>query len=315
VNGSPDVDQVAAGPIERSKAAWLNVTVLSWMVGGKIVGRHHVDLPAVGGLPAMTIGPVRTVDQERWKEDPPFGALLMNRVTLLCEIQRTPSPEIAAQYGDIPFEAFRERSRLMGLDDLTFASGQCVDLLKLFASPNAQSPFGEGLIRSLSGHHRTEGTMTFYQPFRAGLIGSDWSITEVLAARLPELWTNLLAGGNAPQVRFPLRRWGMSVQRQWDEDRLIDLWIGLEGLFKRDDEVRNVPEKIAPRVRDLLGLASKPVNPLRQSYDVRIAVAHGRSSYSDRDLWAAVDTADKLLCDSLKTLIERSDLVDVFGKV
>ncbi len=169
--------------------------------------------------------------------------MLMRRITLGCELQRTFSPDVAARYGELPHQAFRERSRLIGLDELMYASGQCVDLLKLFASPNAQSPFGEALVRYRGGHHGEDDTMTMYHPFRAGAIGADWVISEELATRLPDLWTNLITGGNAAQLRFPLRRWGMSVQRQWDEDRLIDLWIGLEGLFKRDLEVHNVPEK------------------------------------------------------------------------
>jgi hypothetical protein len=283
------------------------------MVGGTLIGRDHLELPSVGGIPAITIGPPGSEERGRWTNTPPFGAMLMRRITLGCSLQRTVSPDIVAGYGELPREAFRERFRLIGLDELTNATSQCVDLLKLFASPRAQSPFGENVI-SYHGARREEERMTLYQPFRGGAIGVDWIITDELVASMPGLWTNLVTGGNATQVRFPLRRWGMSVQRQWEEDRLIDLWIGLEGLFKRDLEVRSVPEKIAPRVRDLLALSSKPVNQLRQSYDVRIAVAHGRVSYADQDLWSAVDTSDELLRESLKALIERSDSVDVFAR-
>lgn len=298
---------------EESSASWLILSVFGWMVGGSFSERHHLSLPAVGDIPTVTIGPVEGIDQERWRDSPPFGAMVLRRITLGCELQRTAKPDVAAKYAAVAREDFRERSRVMGLNELTFAVTQCVDLLKLFISPNAQTPLGEALVRSRSGHYRQEETMTMYQPFRASAIGVDWSISEEFATRLPELWANLIVGGNAEQVRFPLRRWGMSVQRQWDEDRLIDLWIGMEGLFKRDGEVRNVPEKIAPRVRDLLGLASKPAKQLRQSYEVRIAVAHGRASYTDQDVWRAVDTVDALLRESLKVLIGRSDLVNVFG--
>jgi hypothetical protein len=302
-----------AGVIEKSKAEWLNLTVLGWMTGGALMGRRHVNLPAVAGIPEITIEPVRTVDQQRWKDSPPFAATLLRRVTIVCELQRTLSPDAAAKYRELPHEAFRERSRVMGLDELTYAISQCVDLVKLFSAPNAQSPFAEALLR-YRGFGAEDDHMTFYHPFRAGAIGADWAVTEDLASRLPTLWTNLLGGGNSAKVRFPLRRWGMSVQRQWDEDRLIDLWIGLEGLFKRDLEVRDIPEKIAPRIRDLLALDRKPTNRLQESYDARVAIAHGRSTYRDEDLWRAVDIADELLREALKALIQRTDQVDLFSR-
>lgn len=299
--------------IDQPKDEQFNLTVLGWLVGGTLSGRRHVDLPPVAKIPGITLERVRMVDQERWKDSPPFASILPRRATLVCELQRTLSPDAAAKYGELPHEAFRERSRLMGLDELTHAISQCVDLVKLFSAPKAQSPFAEALLR-YQGLDANDDHMTFYHPFRAGAIGADWAISEGQASRLPTLWRNLVEGGNAAQVRFPLRRWGMSVQRQWDEDRLIELWIGLEGLFKRDMEVKNIPEKIAPRVRDLLGLDRKPTNRLKESYEVRVAVAHGRSTYRDEDLWPAVDIVEELLRESLKALIQRPEHVDVFSR-
>jgi hypothetical protein len=220
----------------------LDVRVLSWMFGGEIEGHSDLQLSAEPAT-SVRIRMITDEDRSRWRLAPPLGPVVLQRLMTCAEVRQSFPRDVATQYGALPLQAVPERATLLGLGELTFRAWQSVDLLKLVVSPKMQTPLTEILLRYEGKERADLDQMTSYPGFRAASMGHRWTITQSDSKELPALWWNLTQGGNALQIRFPLRRWGISIQRHWPEDQLIDQWIGLESLFKRDLEVRRIPEK------------------------------------------------------------------------
>ena len=100
----------------------------------------------------------------------------------------------------------------------------------------------------------TRRSDTILMPFRSGLIQQEWSLPRAVIGDLDRDWLSLTLRPNAAAMLFPLRRLGVGCQCHFDEDRLLDYWIGLEGLFTRLRE-KHAADRVATRTSyHLLGL-------------------------------------------------------------
>jgi hypothetical protein len=86
--------------------------------------------------------------------------------------------------------------------------------------------------------------------------------------------------------RWPLRRFGVAMQRSFTEDRLVALAIALEAIFIReDDPQRGTRGFIAERANRLLD-GDRSVGKLRSNgildvYNIRSDIVHGRLPSED----------------------------------
>jgi hypothetical protein len=288
---------VLAEPTDR-----LEARLITWAFGGKLPS-GPISLDLTTGK-SVQIRPVTAVDRERWHDDPPLISYLLREASLGCELQRVATTEELRDYRSAPNPALSDAYRVLELAPLSFRADQCIDLLKLIVDPKLGMAFSERFVQ-YQGYTNESNHVLSMNEFRAAQIGHAWSISASQARALAGHWRNLIEGPNATVVRFPLRRWSASTQRRWDEDRLIDCWIGLEGLFKRRNESLAIPEAIAPRVARLLGREQGVESVrLRNSYNIRNDITHGGIDYDEQDVEEAIETADEVLQASLRTLVD-----------
>jgi len=211
----------------------------------------------------------------------------------------------------------RDSYRLLRQWEFSFRADQVIDLIKLVVDVPVAMAFGEGHVDA----DRVRGGMRIHTvnltSFPVRLVEQRWSLSAENAQHLPALWQSLVAGPNADRLRFALRRWGSALQRKWREDELIDLWIGLEGLFKRESENRGSSDLVAARIARLLGLERTQrklaTRQLARSYDVRSYIAHGQIDYEERSLHDGVGDADHMLRQALIHLLESAEAIDTLG--
>lgn len=136
----------------------------------------------------------------------------------------------------------------MMLGEVSYAVLQAADLVRLVVEQDMQVAFIETRIKR--GPTSYDGPS--YVEFQAGLGTVQWSISAAQAGALPTQWQSVTGGANASRIRTPLRRWGVSRQRRFEEDRLLDCWLGLEGLL--GGARTHIARAVAPAAASALGL-------------------------------------------------------------
>ena len=295
----------------------LDARVLAWAFGG--------DLPSGSialGLDGCQSAEIRTVTQtdfDYWNErlGPPIRLDLLAKVRVGCDLYLMVKPETAQEYFKHHDPGPREAYYAIRQWDFTFRADQALDLVKLLASVPVAMAFSEVRIKTSRGHYSQSINSVSMTGFPAGLVGQKWSLAQQEVDALPGLWQNLVAGPNASTLRFALRRWGSALQRKWPEDRLIDLWIGLEGLFKRESESRSNSDRVANRISRLLSLDRQNrrllISQLADSYRLRNEVAHGKTAYDEEALKTAVADTNRWLRRALRELVIASAQIDTLA--
>ncbi len=101
------------------------------------------------------------------------------------------------------------------------------------------------------------------------------------ATEVMRVWHLLHTSPNIDFLRLPLRRWGSSLQRPDYEDRLIDAWIGLEGLLLGEGE-GELSFRAAVRLAEFLGTSGVDRKTIfhaaRDSYNWRSKIVHAGTS-------------------------------------
>lgn len=110
-------------------------------------------------------------------------------------------------------------------------------------------------------------------------------ITEEDGNRLVHLWERLQNSPNRNKVELAISRWDSAIDRQTNGDKLLDYWIGLESLFIPDGSAE-LTYRAALRIAAFLnpptiGRASI-YKHIRDSYDCRSAVVHGKVAHGNR---------------------------------
>lgn len=305
---------------------------VTWMLGGELPQDVIVLDPPPEG--SATLRRVAFADQERWRDrrhirrrgrgamgDPkahfpwiPIPEFLLDCCTVGAELyaeQRLPDDAITNPHD------YLEVHHAARLDALTFRAAQVADVLRLVVEPNLQSLVQEvdvtvsrlGQLDKVSRHSWVPLDFLWRHLFLT------WSLRPERVADVTRTWTQVALGPNAETIRLPLRRLGIATARPFDEDHLIDLWVALDGLFKRESDGRIGRQKVAQRVGRLLGAEreeQKRLNTaLPRSHDMRNAVVHGKPDYTDTDVAEAITVADDVLRRSLIRLAATEPHVDL----
>ena len=118
---------------------------------------------------------------------------------------------------------------------------------------------------------------------------------------LQRLWTSSLAIGNNTRFTLALNRFSSSYDEAKIEDKLLDLWIGLETLFSEGINME-LKYRISLRIAYFLGKTAdtrdKILTRTRESYDCRSSIVHG--SQIKGDINAITKQTENYLVASLK---------------
>ncbi len=278
------------------------VRVAAWAMGGELPS-GAISLGTASKGSQVSIRVVGPRDVALWQDPPgpPIRSDQLGRVGLGFEVTfeadlPDQGPGLPQPYG-LDLIALYEP---LHLGELSYQAIQAADLVRLTGHPDLQLAFIDTEIR-LNGSSITAPSFVEYRP---GLADQQWSISTAQAARLPAQWTSITTGPNAARIRMPLRRWGASRQRRYDEDKLLDCWIALEGLFPGAKSY--IAIWVAQQMALLLSLNVAQQAPLeadlRNSYRQRNNVAHG-NAYTEQDVVQANQTAADALQSSLIALV------------
>jgi hypothetical protein len=205
---------------------------------------------------------------------------------------------------------FEDRYKAIDLERRSLRVYQVIDLMRLLVEAEIQIAFAEVWIPSRIP--RAGSCETRYAELTNRVRPTDpWSLSPSVANTLRRYWESLTAGPNAARLTLPLRRFGLSATRRWDEDRLIDAWVALESLFKQTGESRDVAERIKPRLLSLLdgGDPTKLHIDLRDSYRVRNRIVHG-GDYGQAEVDSAMASAAQALKLALIALLNARVAID-----
>jgi hypothetical protein len=128
-------------------------------------------------------------------------------------------------------------------------------------------------------------------------------IYELRQTDLPALGTLLekVASNDERSFLFALRRFELTYERERDDERLIDLWIALEGLFVPDGP-GHLTYKASMRIARFLGDATlRPV--LVRSYGRRSDIVHGRAV---SDIRAITDQTESILRSAFQAWLDNT---------
>ncbi len=118
---------------------------------------------------------------------------------------------------------------------------------------------------------------------------------------LQRLWSDCVAMGNETRFALALHRFGSSYDEARIEDRLLDLWIGLEALFSQQINAE-LRYRISLRIAYFLGKTAdarrKIFERAKESYDCRSSIVHGEPI--KEDLNAITKRTENYLAASLK---------------
>ena len=117
----------------------------------------------------------------------------------------------------------------------------------------------------------------------------------------------LSRGPNAARVRFPLHRHGITAERHFEEDRLIDYWIGLEGLFTRENDRRPEATQVKTRSTALLKLDTTATEEVGKIHGTRGEIVHGKYDYDQERLDKHVAAASRFLTEALTEYLSTDD--------
>jgi hypothetical protein len=236
--------------------------------------------------------------------------------TVCVEVSRSAvdaSPRSSGSLGQIAGTA-------AGADELLSLSTALADLVRIVAPTEpVQVPLQELVIVGVEGdggfsaqEHRSISLITGFQLRHAR---DRWELAEAQVAALVDWWPAVASGPNSELLRWPLRRFGVSRQRAFEEDRLVDLAIALEGIFTREDESqrRSAGGRIARRANLLLDgeRAAMKLRSRRVSdgYVKRSDIVHGRLPSED-EIAAAASGLDVVLLETLRLLITETKHIE-----
>ncbi|MBJ7604589.1 MAG: hypothetical protein JF888_15645 [Candidatus Dormibacteraeota bacterium] len=197
---------------------------------------------------------------------------------------------------------------------LDTAATAAADLLRLVVPSSVQVPVTEFLLVAQRGNYSQNHQASSTPGFLWKHARDRWDLPASQTATIRDWWTSLATGPNSATIRWPLRRFGVAMQRAFMEDRLVDFFIALEALFSREtDPQRNTSALIAERTNRLLG-GDRPTRKLRTSqilsaYGMRNALVHGRLP-SEGDIALSASNIERVLRDALAELLSASDQVD-----
>ena len=313
-----------------------NASAITWMIGGQLAF-ERLDLAAVNGA-SVTLRRVSATDQDRWREKRRtrmmgYGALgdegspkdrsypylavpewVLDCCTVCVDVSRSAadvSSHTSGSLGQIAHEA-------AGSDELLALSTALADLLRIVAPTEpVQVPLHELLVVGAEGG----GGFTASEKHSISLIPGfllrhardRWELSEAQGTTLTDWWPRVTAGPNTELLRWPLRRFGVSRQRAFGEDRLVDLTIALEGIYISEEESqqRGSPgDRIARRTNLLLG-GDRAMRKLRTKriiggYLKRSDIVHGRLPSED-EIAAAATGLEAVLLETLRRLITETN--------
>ncbi len=120
-------------------------------------------------------------------------------------------------------------------------------------------------------------------------------------------WGNIQALPANSRIRLALRRWGNLSERFHEDDAMIDYWIALEALFV-PESTQEVRYRASLRVAAFIGATTEErvrvYKDLRNSYDLRSAIVHGRVPKSEQKLNLIGETRSYLRKALLKVLAD-----------
>ena len=308
---------------------------MAWMLGGALAS-DRVDLAPVDGA-AVAVRPVSADDQERWRAKRQrrkmgWGALgdegdaharsypyiavpewILDSCTACVEVGRSadfappgtldlgPPAHEATKAGQLRFlsEAVADVIRLTGPDDPIQVALIEVVLVT-----------GDGPIAFTSNAMLTPGGFQWRRSEERFTVSADQEAT------LATWWSRLTSGPNAELLRWPVRRFGVSRQRAFDEDRLVDLTIALEGIFMTEADKTSrdsAGDLMSWRANRLLGgdrtATRLRANRVDRGYRGRSDIVHGRLP-SEEDTARAVSGLDTVLVEALTALLASEHSVD-----
>ena len=121
---------------------------------------------------------------------------------------------------------------------------------------------------------------------------------------LQRLWQGNIAIGNNTRFTLALHRFGSAFDEANLEDKLIDLWIGLEALFSVGIK-QELSYRISLRIAYFLGKTAeareKIFNRLRESYKCRGSIVHSGQSRGSLDV--ITQRTENYLAASLKSCL------------
>jgi len=197
-------------------------------------------------------GALGDTDEKRAYPFLPIPEWLLDCCTAATEVRA----ERIDMAGEVTFEPHEVSTTLWfaGLHDIGFRATQAADVMRLLVEPNLQVVCEEQLVTVESGNRTMRLRERTAPGFRQRYRELRWGLNAAFAPRVAAAWKSAADGPNGSVIRFPLRRLGIATQRPFAEDHLIDLWVGLDGLYKRDTEVRGIAINTARRAAGLLDL-------------------------------------------------------------
>jgi Apea-like HEPN len=274
------------------------VRVVAWAMGGELSSSAiSLGTTAVGSQ--VGIRPVEPRDVGLWRDPPgpPIRSDQLGRIGLGFEVTfSTDLPDVSQPHGLDVLSLYQP----LQLGELSYQAIQAADLVRLVVHQDLQLAFIDTEVRL----DRSSVTAPAFMEYSPGLGVQPWSISAVQAAHLPGYWASITSGRNAARIRMPLRRWGASRQRRYDEDKLLDSWIAMEGLFPGGRT--RIGLWVAGQMVTHLNLNATQQTTLetglQQSYRQRNRVAHG-NTYTETDIVNAVQAVSDALHDSLVALL------------
>lgn len=130
--------------------------------------------------------------------------------------------------------------------------------------------------KPLIGRYITHGS------FQGQIIAPSFSSEEI--QNLENSWTNLSTMKNNSRFSLALRRFSLSYDRPTQEDKLLDIWVGLELLFPDVmGATRGTSQRRLHEIANFLSLNCtdrRRINKdLQSSYDLRSDIVHGLLPY------------------------------------
>lgn len=161
----------------------------------------------------------------------PVAEWILDMCTAACEVVN-PTTGLPAKAITDP-RHFLDVHATAGLDEVPFALAEAVSLMRLIVERRAQVAVTEvNILLVEDGLYRTHHHVWVVPGFLQRYLNLRWSATVVQISALRFGWPKVRSGPNTNSLRVPLRRCGLSRDRPFGDERLIDLWVGLEAFFK-----------------------------------------------------------------------------------
>ena len=186
---------------------------------------------------------------------------------------------------DCAIEASYERSRYEAWgspEDITNKVSDLLTTLRILTDRNVNIAFTQYMSNSIL--EPNGGTSSSLLPRR---LGPQDLIDPSMQQEIVNTWGNIQVLPANSRIRLALRRWGNLSERFHEDDAMIDYWIALEALFV-PESTQEVRYQASLRVAAFIGSTTEErvrvYKDLRNSYDLRSAIVHGRVPKSEQKL-------------------------------